>query len=87
MTFRTSGVASICVVERLNTEFEGRVRIETIRWETAYYSAHDSFQEQIPEAADCDVVIAVFRARLGTKLPACFPATAVGRTLSERHRL
>ena len=66
------------VVERLNTEFEGRVRIESIRWETAYYSAHDSFQGQIPEAADCDVVIAVFRARLGTKLPAGFPAMPSG---------
>ena len=61
------------VVERLNTEFAERVRIETIRWESAYYSAHDTFQKQIPEAADCDVVVAVFRARLGTELPAAFP--------------
>ena len=36
------------VVERLNTEFEGRARIESIRWETSYYSAHDTFQKQIP---------------------------------------
>ena len=43
------------VVERLNTEFAERVRIETIRWESAYYSAHETFQKQIPEAADCDV--------------------------------
>ena len=61
------------VVERLNTEFAERVRIETIRWESAYYSAHDTFQKQIPEAADCDLVVAVFRARLGTELPAAFP--------------
>jgi eukaryotic-like serine/threonine-protein kinase len=60
------------VVERLNSEFEGRVRIETVRWETAYYSAHETFQGQIPEASDCDVVVAVFRARLGTQLPATF---------------
>jgi hypothetical protein len=60
------------VVERLNTEFEGRVRIEAIRWETSYYAAHETFQKQIPEAADCDVVVAVFRARLGTPLPAGF---------------
>jgi tetratricopeptide (TPR) repeat protein len=66
------------VVERLNTEFEGRVRIETIRWETSYYSAHDTFQKQIPEAADCDVVVAVFRARLGTPLPAKFPRLPSG---------
>jgi tetratricopeptide (TPR) repeat protein len=66
------------VVERLNTEFEGRVRIETIRWETSYYSAHDTFQKQIPEAADCDVVVAVFRGRLGTPLPAGFPPLPTG---------
>ena len=61
------------VVERLNAEFEGRARIEPIRWEKSYYSAHDTFQRQIPEAAECDLVIAVFRARLGTPLPAHFP--------------
>ena len=66
------------VVERLNSEFEGRVRIETVRWETAYYSAHETFQGQIPEAADCDVVVAVFRARLGTQLPATFPHLSSG---------
>ena len=48
------------VVERLNTEFAGRVRIEMIRCERRYYSAHDTFQKQIPEAADCDLVLAVF---------------------------
>ena len=66
------------VVERLNAEFESRVRIETIRWETSYYSAHETFQKQIPEAADCDVVVAVFRARLGTPLPDGFPRLPSG---------
>jgi hypothetical protein len=61
------------VVERLNGEFVGRARIEVIRWETSYYSAHETFQKQIPEAADCDLVVALFRARLGTPLPAGFP--------------
>jgi hypothetical protein len=61
------------VVERLNGEFAGRARIEVIRWETSYYSAHETFQKQIPEAADCDLVVALFRARLGTPLPADFP--------------
>ncbi len=60
------------VVERLNVEFAGRVRIETVRWETSYYSAHDTFQRQIPEAAECDLVLAVFRGRLGTHLPENF---------------
>ncbi|MGP8267730.1 MAG: tetratricopeptide repeat protein [Beijerinckiaceae bacterium] len=66
------------VVERLNAEFEGRVKIDTIRWETSYYSAHDTFQKQIPEAADCDVVVALFRGRLGTPLPAGFPPSSSG---------
>ena len=66
------------VVERLNSEFEGLVRIETVRWETSYYSAHDTFQKQIPEAANCDVVVAIFRTRLGSKLPSTFPTQPSG---------
>jgi tetratricopeptide (TPR) repeat protein len=66
------------VVERLNAEFAGRARIETVRWETEYYSAHDTFQKQIPESADCDVVVAIFRARLGTILPEAFPRQMTG---------
>ena len=65
-------------VERLNTEFAGRVAIETIRWETRYYSAHDSFLPQIPEAADCDLVIALFRSRLGSPVPDDFPKQVNG---------
>ncbi len=64
------------VVDRLNAEFAGRVRIQTVRWELSYYSAHDTFQRQIPEAAECDVVVAVFRGRLGTPLPAAVPRRA-----------
>ncbi len=66
------------VVDRLNAEFAGRVRIETVRWELSYYSAHETFQRQIPEAAECDVVVAVFRGRLGTPLPAAFPPLPSG---------
>src|SRR5215469_2727054 len=66
------------VVERLNTKFEGRVRIEPIRWEEHYYSAHDTFQRQLPQAAECDVVVAIFRARLGTRLPPGCPTLPNG---------
>ena len=66
------------VVERLNSEFQGLVRIDAIRWENAYYSAHETFQKQIPEAANCDVVIAIFRTRLGSRLPATFPTQPSG---------
>jgi len=60
------------VAQRLNAEFEEVASFEVIRWETSYYSAHDTFQKQIPEAAACDLVVAIFRARLGTQLPADF---------------
>ena len=60
------------VAERLNGEFAGVARLETIRWETSFYSAHTGFQAQIPEAADCDLVVAIFWARLGSELPPDF---------------
>lgn len=60
------------VVDRLNGEFADIVTFETIRWETSFYSAHAGFQEKIPEARDCDLVIAVLWSRLGTPLPPSF---------------
>ena len=60
------------VVERLNGEFAGTARLETIRWETEFYRAHATFQAQIREAAECEIVIAVFRHRIGTELPSDF---------------
>jgi eukaryotic-like serine/threonine-protein kinase len=67
------------VAARLNAEFEKRITIKVIRWETEYYSAHETFQQQIPEAAECDVVVAIFRARLGTELPPHFPKLPDGQ--------
>ena len=61
------------VIERLNGEFQGVARLSAIRWETEFYKAHATFQVQIPEAAQCDIVVAIFRSRLGTELPADFP--------------
>src|SRR5215469_10031440 len=49
------------VVERLNGEFAGTARLESVRWETEFYRAHATFQAQIQAAAECDIVIAVFR--------------------------
>jgi len=60
------------VVARLNGELAGAARLETVRWETEFYRAHDTFQTQIPAAADCNLVIAIFRQRLGTALPSDF---------------
>ena len=67
------------VTERLNGEFQGVVHLVTIRWETEFYEARDTFQAQIPEAAQSDIVIAIFRGRLGTELPAHFPAMPDGK--------
>ena len=66
------------IVERLNAEYQGRARIQTIRWETSYYSSHETFQAQIPEASACDLVLAIFGARLGSPLPESFPAMPSG---------
>jgi hypothetical protein len=61
------------VAERLNGIFADIARFETFRWETKFYTAHKSFQPQIPEARDCDIVIGVLWARLGSELPPDFP--------------
>jgi Domain of unknown function (DUF4062) len=66
------------VVERLNGELTSVAHLKPIRWEEAAYKAHTTFQAQIPEAADCDLVIAIFRARIGTELPSDFPRMANG---------
>jgi hypothetical protein len=61
------------VIERLNGEFQDTAQLSAIRWETEFYKAHKTFQAQIPEAAQCDIVVAIFRSRLGTELPPDFP--------------
>ena len=66
------------VVERLNGEFAGVTKLEAIRWESKYYQARATFQQQIPEAANCDLVIAILRHRLGTELPDDFPTMPNG---------
>src|SRR5260370_17410912 len=60
------------VVARLNGELAGAARLVSVRWETEFYRAHDTFQTQIPRSTDCNVVVAIFRARLGTELPPDF---------------
>ena len=75
------------VAERLNALHAGAVRIEVIRWETRFYTADKSFQPQIPEAAECDIVIGIFWARApGASSPACsvrFPSTPARRPESD----
>ena len=60
------------VAQRLNEKYSDRLRIKTVLWERDIAGAHTDFQTQIPPAADCDLVIAIFWGRLGTKLPEKF---------------
>ena len=57
------------VVARINGDYLGVVRFETIRWEEKSYSARAGFQSQIIEASSCDLVIAMLYRRMGTPLP------------------
>jgi hypothetical protein len=57
------------VASRLNTVYADRVQIETVRWETDFYSSHQTFQDKIPPSTACDLVIGIFWQRLGTPLP------------------
>ena len=41
--------------------------------ETERYQAHATFQAQIPQAVECDLVLTIFKWRLGTALPPNFP--------------
>ena len=61
------------VVDRLNGELADGARFQAIRWEKSFYTADRTFQDQIPEAADCDIVVAMLRHQLGTELPDSFP--------------
>ncbi len=61
------------VVSRLNGDFAGVARLETVRYETRFYQAHQHPQEQIPPATECHLVIGVLRWRLGTPMPPDFP--------------
>jgi TPR repeat protein len=60
------------VVSRLNGEFAGVARLETIRWETEFYQAISTFQAQIPLSTQCDLVVGILKWRLGTELPPDF---------------
>ncbi len=61
------------IAKKLNGIFKQRIIIKPVLWEDQYYSAHETFQGQIEEAGACDVVVAIFKARLGSPLPVSFP--------------
>lgn len=58
------------VFRRLGQEFADAVTLEVILWEHEPLFAHSGFQEQIPRPSQCDLVVSILWARLGTRLPA-----------------
>ncbi len=60
------------VLERLQLEFRGRVELSPVFWEHEVLKATDTFQSQIPRAADADVCIFILWSWFGTPLPADF---------------
>jgi tetratricopeptide (TPR) repeat protein len=69
----------LAVAAKLNREYEGLIRFETVLWEEHFYKADRSFQPQIQQAAACDIVVSMFWTRIGTELPADFPRMPDGR--------
>jgi hypothetical protein len=67
------------VAAKVNREYEGLVRFETVLWEEHFYTADKSFQPQIPEAVASDIVVSIFWTRIGTELPAEFPRMENGK--------
>ena len=57
------------VIERLQSEYIGKVVLEPVLWETEPLVATSTFQHQIVKPSDTDVVVAILWSRLGTKLP------------------
>jgi WD40 repeat protein len=57
------------VVARLGGIWKAHVHIESVRWERAHYDAAKSFQEQVGEMAQFDLVCGILWKRLGQPLP------------------
>jgi hypothetical protein len=60
------------VIDRLQSEYAGRIVLQSVLWENEPLVATANFQEQIVKPSDTDVVIAILWSRLGTRLPKGF---------------
>jgi tetratricopeptide (TPR) repeat protein len=60
------------VVAAANARLGGRPLLETVRWESRFYTADATFQSQIADPGDCDLVVTLFWTRLGSELPPDF---------------
>ena len=57
------------VIERLQSEYIGRLVLEPVFWEHEPLVATSTFQHQIVKPSATDVVVAILWSRLGTRLP------------------
>lgn len=85
-----SDVPAECVaVERVARRVAGQydaVEIEVYRWEAGhYFSAHTGFEEQIEELGGFDLVVGILWSRIGSPLPAEFPARMPAPREGERY--
>ena len=60
------------VVAAANLRLDGCPFLETVRWESRFYTADATFQSQIIDPGDCDLVVTLFWTRLGSELPPDF---------------
>ncbi|MGI9235811.1 MAG: tetratricopeptide repeat protein [Woeseiaceae bacterium] len=60
------------VIERLQSEYIGKVVLEPVLWEHEPLVATSTFQHQIVKPSETDVVLAILWSRLGTRLPKDF---------------
>jgi hypothetical protein len=67
------------VAERLNGLYGDALNIEVVRWEHSYYRADATFQQQIVNPGECDLVVSIFWSRLGAELPPEFDRMPDGR--------
>jgi len=67
------------VAVRLSDMFDG-VQITCYRWEEGrYFAAHETFQKQIPDTGEFDLVVGMVWSRLGMPPPPDFPTMPDGR--------
>ena len=78
------------VADRLNSELEGIVRLDILRWEDSFYSAVHSFQEAIDAAignmTQTDMVLCIVWKRAGLELQSGHLASDRRIRLRKRHR-
>ncbi len=60
------------VIQRLQSEYVGRVVLDPVLWEHEPLVATGNFQEQLVRPSQTDVVVSILWSRLGTRLPRGF---------------